>query len=76
MRNGAYSLSFLAAVAGLVLIAIAEPGASIHTPLGTVLLVAAVLLFGLGKGIDLLGYVRDGAADPDDSASPGGPTRT
>lgn len=76
MRNGAYTLATGAAVLGLVLLTIAEPGAGLYTPLGTVMMVVAVLLAGLGKGIDLLGYVREGATDANDrdgaaSDSPG-----
>jgi len=66
MRNGAYALATLAAVFGLVLLSVAAPGADLYTPLGTVLLAVAALLAGLGKGIDLLGHVRDGATDSDD----------
>jgi hypothetical protein len=66
MRNGAYTLSFLAAVLGLVLLAGAAPGDGFSTSLGTVMVVVAVVLAGLGKGIDLLGHVRDGAAEADD----------
>ncbi len=66
MRNGAYTLAGLSAVLGLVLLTVAEQGSSVFTSLGTVLLVVAALLAGLGKGIDLLGYVQEGAAGPDD----------
>jgi len=66
MRNGAYTLATGAAVLGLVLLTVAEPGAGLYTPLGTVMMAVAVLLAGLGKGIDLLGYVREGATDADD----------
>ena len=66
MRNGAYTLATGAAALGLVLLMLAEPGAGLYTSLGTVILGVAVLLAGLGKGIDLLGYVREGAADADD----------
>ena len=66
MQNRAYTLATGAAVLGLVLLTLAEPGAGLYTPLGTVLLAVAVLLVGVGKGIDLLGHVRDGAAGPDD----------
>jgi hypothetical protein len=67
MRNGAYTLATTAAVLGIVLLMLAEPGAALLPSLGTVLLAVAVLLAGLGKGIDLLGYVREGAADPDEN---------
>ena len=66
MKNGAYTLAGLSAVLGLVLLTVAEQGSGVATPLGTVLLVVALLLTGLGKGIDLLGHVREGAADPDE----------
>jgi hypothetical protein len=66
MRNGAYTLATGAAVLGLVLLMLAEPGAGLYTSLGTVILGVAVLLAGLGKGIDLLGYVHEGATDADD----------
>lgn len=72
MRNGAYTLAALAALLGLVLLMLAEPGAGLFTPLGTVLFAVAVLLVGLGKGIDLLGHVRDGATDTDDASGQGG----
>lgn len=68
MRNGASGLAVLAAVLGLVLLMWAEPGDALFTALGSVLLVVAALLTGIGKGIDLLGHVRDGASEPDDSA--------
>lgn len=70
MRNGAYTLATGAAAIGLVLLMLAEPGAGLYTSLGTVLLIVAVLLAGLGKGIDLLGYVREGATDFDDDNGP------
>lgn len=75
MRNGAYTLATGAAVLGLVLLTLAEPGAGLFTPLGTVMMIVAVLLAGLGKGIDLLGYVQEGAADADDGegGAPDGP---
>jgi hypothetical protein len=66
MRNGAYTLATTAAVLGIVLLMLAEPGAALLPSLGTVLLGVAVLLAGLGKGIDLLGHVRDGAVGPDE----------
>lgn len=62
MRNGAYSLAVLSTMGGFALLFIAEQG-SAHTALGTVLLLIALLLAGLGKGIDLLGYVHEGAAE-------------
>jgi hypothetical protein len=68
MRNGAYTLATVAAALGIVLLALAEPGAGRYTPLGALLLAVAGVLAGLGKGIDLLGHVRDGATDPEDSS--------
>jgi len=67
MRNGAYTLAVLSAVLGLVLLAVAGRGRGVATPLGTVLLVMAMLLGGIGKVIDVLGHVREGAAGPDES---------
>jgi len=66
MRNGAYSLAFLATVFGLVLLAMAGPGDGLSTSLGAVLVVVAILLAGLGKGLDLLGYVHEGATEGDE----------
>lgn len=67
MRNGAYSFAFLALVGGLVLLMIAEQD-DMLTPLGVILLLVSLLLAGIGKVIDVLGYVREGATDPDESA--------
>lgn len=65
MQNGAYTLAFLATGLGLTLLTVAD-GTGFYTPLGSVLLLVAVLLAGLGKGIDLLGYIREGVSDADD----------
>ena len=65
MQNGAYTLAMMAALGGLVLLMIAGQG-DYRTALGTVLLLVAGLLAGLGKGIDVLGYVREGARRSDD----------
>jgi hypothetical protein len=65
MRNGAYTLAFLAALAGLALLMVGHAD-GMETALGTVLLIVAPLLGGVGKVIDVLGYVRDGAAEPDE----------
>jgi hypothetical protein len=65
MRNGAYSFAFLALIGGLVLLMIAEQD-DVLTPLGIILLLLSLLLAGIGKMIDVLGYVREGATDPDD----------
>lgn len=67
MRNAAYTLSLLAAVVGIVLLTVASAGNDVRTALGTLLLVAAVVVAGFGKAIDLLGYVREGAADSRDT---------
>ncbi len=67
MQNGAYSLAFLSTVSGLVLLMISKPGSSLYPSLGTVLLLVAVLLAGIGKGIEWLGYVKEGALDSDDT---------
>jgi hypothetical protein len=64
MQNGAYTLAMMAALGGLVLLMIAGQG-DYRTALGTVLLLVAGLLAGLGKGIDVLGYVREGARRSD-----------
>lgn len=65
MQNAAYSLSTAAALAGLVLLMIAGQG-DYRTALGTVLLGVALLLWGLGRGVDLLGHVQDGATRSDE----------
>lgn len=65
MRNGAYTLATTAALGGLALLMIAGQG-DYRTALGIVLLLVAGLLTGLGKGIDVLGYVREGARRSDD----------
>ncbi|MFB6249887.1 MAG: hypothetical protein ABEL97_15100 [Salinibacter sp.] len=65
MRNGAYTLASIAALVGLVLLTVGSSD-GVETALGTVLLIVAPLLMGIGKAIDVLGYVRDGAADPDE----------
>lgn len=66
MHNGAYTLAVLATGLGLGLLIVAD-GTGFYTPLGLVLLIVALLLAGLGKGVDLLGHVRDGVTDTDDS---------
>jgi hypothetical protein len=65
MRNVAYGLSTAAALGGLGLLMIAGPEGN-RTALGTALLGVALLLWGLGKGVDLLGYVQEGAARSDE----------
>ena len=66
VHNLAYRLALLAGIGGLVLLTIAGSGDDIRTPLGMVLLVAAGLLVVLGKALDLLGYVEEGAADTEE----------
>lgn len=46
----------------------AAPGDSLQTTLGGAVLAGSVLMVGLGKVIDLLGHVRDGAADAEESS--------
>lgn len=65
MQNGAYTLAFFAAVGGLILLMISGQD-GFETALGTVLLLLAPLLAGVGKVIDVLSYVRDGATDRDE----------
>jgi len=66
MRNGAYKLATTAALGGLVLLTIAEQG-DYRTAPGLVLFLVAGVLAALGKGVDLLGYVHEGARRSDDS---------
>jgi hypothetical protein len=67
MNNGAYRLAVVSATGGLVLLMLSEPGSgSLYPSLGTALLLAAMVIAGLGKGVDWLGHVRDGALDRDD----------
>lgn len=66
MKNGAYTLSFFAAIVGLGLLTVAPSGNRILTVLGTLLMVGAAVVAGFGKAIDLLGHVREGASDPPD----------
>lgn len=65
MRNGAYTLAVLSVLGGLVLLTIAGQD-DYRSMLGTVLMLAAMLLAGMGKGIDLLGRVKEGATRSDD----------
>lgn len=71
MRNGAYGLATGAVVLAILLLSIAGPEDDLLAPLGTALLLAAGLVAVIGKGIDLLGYVRDGAAGRDDDQQGG-----
>jgi len=66
MHNLAYRLALLAGIGGLVLLTIAGPGDDVRTPLGVAVLAAAALLVGVGKAIDLLGYVEEGATDAEE----------
>ena len=63
MQNVAYRLALLAGIGGLVLLMVAGSGNDLRTPLGMMVLASAGLLAGLGKVLDVLGYVRDGATD-------------
>jgi hypothetical protein len=63
MRNAAYRLAFVASIGGLVLLMIAGSGDDVRTPLGVAVLAGAVLLAGVGKALDVLGYVEEGASD-------------
>lgn len=67
MHNLAYRLALLAGIGGLVLLMMAGPGDDVRSPLGVVVLIVAGLLVGLGKALDVLGYVEEGAADAEDS---------
>ncbi|WP_263784316.1 hypothetical protein [Salinibacter grassmerensis] len=68
MHNVAYRLALLISVGGLVLLALAGPGDDLRTTLGTMGLVGAGLLVGLGALLRFLGYVEEGAADMDESS--------
>lgn len=65
MRNGAYTLAGLSALSGLALLMIAGQD-DYRSAVGAVLLAVAFLLSGIGKGIDVLGFVKEGAASPKD----------
>lgn len=66
MHNIAYRLALLAGIGGLVLLTIAGSGDDVRTPLGVAMIVVAGLLVGLGKIIDVLGYVEEGATDAEE----------
>lgn len=66
MQNVAYRLALLAGIGGLVLLMVAGSGDDVRTPLGVAVLAVAGLLAGLGKAIDLLGYVEEGATDTEE----------
>ena len=63
MHNLAYRLALLAGIGGIVLLVVGGPGDDVKNTLGVTALAVAGLLAGLGKAIDVLGYVRDGATD-------------
>ena len=63
MHNLAYRLALLAGIGGIVLLVVGGPGDDVKNTLGVAALAVAGLLAGLGKAIDVLGYVRDGATD-------------
>lgn len=60
MQNGAYRLAGLSIVGGVALLTIAGQD-DYRSALGIVLLLVAALLAGVGKGVEWLGYVQDGA---------------
>jgi hypothetical protein len=66
VHNLAYRLALLAGVGGLVLLTIAGSGDDIRTPLGVALIAGGGLLVGLGKAVDVLGYVQEGATDKEE----------
>lgn len=68
MQNVAYRLALLAGIGGVLALMTAAPGDSLQTTLGGAVLAGSVLMVGLGKVIDLLGHVRDGAADAEESS--------
>ena len=63
MHNLAYRLALLAGIGGIVLLWVGGPGDDVKNTLGVTALAVAGLLAGLGKAIDVLGYVREGATD-------------
>ena len=63
VRNVAYRLALLVGTGGIVLLVVGGPGDDVKNTLGVTALAVAGLLAGLGKAIDVLGYVRDGATD-------------
>lgn len=67
MDNPAYRLALLAGIGSLVLLTIAGPD-DVRTPLGVAVLAAAGLLVGVGKALDLLGYVEEGATGVEESS--------
>ena len=66
VHNLAYRLALLSSIAGLVLLTTAGSGDDVRTPLGVALLAAAGLLVGLGKALNVLGYVEEGATDAEE----------
>ncbi|PSQ96040.1 MAG: hypothetical protein BRD55_08325 [Bacteroidetes bacterium SW_9_63_38] len=65
MRNGAYTLATMAALGGLVLLSVAGQG-DYRTALGVMLFLAAGVLAGIGRGVDVLGYVHEGVRRSDE----------
>lgn len=63
VRNVAYRLALLASIGGIVLLVVGGPGDDVKNTLGVTALAVAGLLAGLGKAVDVLGYVQDGATD-------------
>jgi len=66
VRSIAPRLAALVCVGGLVLLGTAGPDDNLQTLLGVMGLVGAGLLLGLGKVLDVLGYVEEGATDADE----------
>jgi hypothetical protein len=66
VRNIAYRLALLSALVGLGLLTVAGSGDDVRTSLGVSLLAVAGLLAGVGKALDVLGYVEEGATDAQD----------
>ena len=63
VRNVAYRLALLTSIGGIVLLVVGGPGDDVKNTLGVTALAVAGLLAGLGKAVDVLGYVQDGATD-------------
>ena len=67
MSNLSSRLALVVGVGGLALLVMAGPGDNLRSLLGVVGLVGAGLLVGLGKVLNVLGYVEEGATDAGDS---------
>ena len=63
VHNVAYRLALLASIGGIILLVVGGPGDDVKNTLGVTALAVAGLLAGLGKAVDVLGYVQDGATD-------------